>query len=580
MTNFSIQPPTSLSLDVDRDGDLDLVRQGTFNVTEATAYYIAEDGYTINSESIIDSTVAPISVAATIGSGNQIDLFSYPQETEVLRVVGFFDPIAVDDRTGDGGNADVARFDLLIGEYGQGIDESTIYLPKFVPFTGYQITDLATSKAIGDNNNVFSEIRPVLAMSPYATELKGLDIVELDNGIDQWYVGYTPQSSSAFALHGTTRGLGGGGFGDPHIITLDGLEYDFHAAGEFTLVESIKDNFEVQVRAEHINDGTTYYTAAATEVDGKRVAFYADEQESLLIDGEVTKLASGEFIQVGDGLITRDQDTYIVTYDNSDSSSDPEQLLVTLKERKNSGDFYLNVKTFLADHRKGSVVGLLGNNNSNQNDDLALQDRTVLGMPMNFNKIYTDFADDWRIAQEESLFDYGEGEDTSTFTETNFFDNDNIIVGLDGADIISGGAGNDRIYGKDGADLLSGDSGADRLSGGRGMDTFIYESLQDSILGGFDTIADLKVGTDKIKGVYGVNTSQVAQLGSVKSFNEAGIQAMLTEANFVSQGGATFTYGAQTFLALNDQVAGYSAANDALIEITGFDGSLADLAIV
>ncbi len=496
-----------------------------------------------------------------------------------MRVVGFFDPIAVDGRTGDGGNADIARFDLLIGEYGQGVDESTIYLPKFVSFAGYQITDLGTSKAIGDNNNVFGEIRPVLAMSPYATELKGLDVVELDNGIDQWYVGYTPQSSSAFALHGTTRGLGGGGFGDPHIITFDGLEYDFHAAGEFTLVESIDDDFEVQVRAEHINDETTYYTAAATEVDGRRVAFYANEQESLLIDGEVTELDSGEFIQVGDGLITRDQDTYIVTYENSDNSSDPEQLLITLKERKNSGAFYLNVKTFLTDHRKGSVVGLLGNNNSTQDDDLALQDGALLSTPMNFNNIYTDFADSWRIDQEESLFDYGEGEDTSTYTETNFFDNDNIIIGLDGRDLISGGAGNDRIYGKGGADLLSGDSGADLLSGGWGMDTFTYESLQDSTLDDFDTITDLKVGTDKIKGVYGVNPSQLAQLTTVERLDEAGIQAVLTERNFVSQGGATFTYGTQTFLALNDQVAGYSAADDALIEITGFAGSLADLEI-
>ena len=47
MSKFSIIPPTSLSLDVDRDGDLDLVRQGTFNITEATAYYVDQDGKTM-----------------------------------------------------------------------------------------------------------------------------------------------------------------------------------------------------------------------------------------------------------------------------------------------------------------------------------------------------------------------------------------------------------------------------------------------------------------------------------------------------------------------------------------------------
>ena len=101
---------------------------------------------------------------------------------------------------------------------------------------------------------------------------------------------------------GTTKG-------DPHLTTFDGLEYDFHAAGEFTLVESTEDDFEVQVRAEHFNNGTTFNTAAATEVDGQRVAIYADKEESLLIDGKVTELASGESLQVGDGLITRDRDT-------------------------------------------------------------------------------------------------------------------------------------------------------------------------------------------------------------------------------------------------------------------------------
>ena len=65
----------------------------------------------------------------------------------------------------------------------------------------------------------------------------------------------------------------------------------------------------------------------------------------------------------------------------------------------------------------------------------------------------------------------------------------------------------------------------------------------------------------------------------METFHEAGIQAVLTEAAFMPKGAATFTYDDQTFLALNDQVAGYSAAADALIDITGFTGSLADLAI-
>ncbi|MEM7759341.1 MAG: bluetail domain-containing putative surface protein [Cyanobacteria bacterium P01_A01_bin.40] len=572
MSKFSIQPPTSLSLDVDRDGDLDLVRQGTFNVTEATAYYVDEDGKTISSETIIDNTVPTVSKTTTIGSGKEIDLFTYPDATEVLRVVGFFDPLAVDGRTGDGGTGDIAQFDILVGEFGQGADKSTIYLPKYVSFVGYQITNLGTNKGIHDNNNVFSETRPVLATSAFAKELKGLEILELDNGSNGWYAGYDiPVNSEAFAIHGTTRGLGGGGFGDPHLFTLDGLEYDFHGAGEFKLVESIEDDFEVQVRTEHIDNKTTYFTAAATEVDGKRVAFYANEQDVLLIDGKAFEIASGESIQVGDGLITRDQNIYTVTYDNSDNSSDPEQLIVNRTKQPGDSQFHLNIETFITDNREGSVVGLLGNNNGIEGDDLALKDGTVLTAPVNFDDFYTDFADGWRINQKESLFDYADGEDTSTFTETNFFENDNVIVGLDSNDIIAGGPGNDSIIGRGGADRLTGDSG---------NDTFTYKSLKHSVLSGLDTITDLEIGTDKINGVYAVNASEVAQLAAVEKLDEASIQAVLTDAEFVAKGAATFTYDNQTFLAFNDQVAGYSAADDALIEITGFAGSLADLAIL
>ncbi|MEM8720436.1 MAG: bluetail domain-containing putative surface protein [Cyanobacteria bacterium P01_G01_bin.39] len=573
MTEFSIQPPTSLSLDVDRDGDLDLVRQGSFNVTEATAYYVDEDGKTISSQTIIDNTVPTVSRVATIGSGNQVDLFSYPDATEVLRVVGFFDPIAVEGRTGDGGTGDIAYFDVLVGEYGQGEDRATIYLPKYVSFAGYQITDLGVNQGIYDNSDFFSEVRPVLATSAFAPELKELAVLDLNNGAgtDKLYAGFdAPISTEAFAVHGTTRGLGGGGFGDPHLYTLDGFEYDFHAAGEFKLVESVDDDFAVQVRTEHIDNKTTYFTAAATKVDGQRVAFYANQEDVLLIDGKATDIDSGESIQVGDGLITRDQNTYTVTYDNGDASSDPEQLIVHRTKQPDSSQFHLNIETFVADHREGSLVGLLGNNNGIAEDDLALSDGTVLTAPVNFDEFYTDFANGWQIEAEESLFDYVEGKDTSTYRETNFFEDDNVIAGLDSNDLIAGGAGDDQIIGRDGADRLTGDSG---------KDIFTYKSLAHSSLAGFDTITDLSIGMDKIDGVYSVDAADVVQLAAVKTFDEAGIQNVLTEAAFMPKGAATFTYDSQTFLALNDQVAGYSAADDALIDITGFAGSLADLAI-
>jgi serralysin len=59
---------------------------------------------------------------------------------------------------------------------------------------------------------------------------------------------------------------------------------------------------------------------------------------------------------------------------------------------------------------------------------------------------------------------------------------------------------------------------------------------------------------------------------------------VLTSSVFAAQGAATFTLGSgtsqQTFVALNDNIAGFSALTDSIIEITGFSGNLNNLAVV
>ncbi len=49
---------------------------------------------------------------------------------------------------------------------------------------------------------------------------------------------------------GGGQGASAGSYGDPHQMTFSRAEYDFQAAGEFTLVKSTTDDLEVQVRQE------------------------------------------------------------------------------------------------------------------------------------------------------------------------------------------------------------------------------------------------------------------------------------------------------------------------------------------
>ncbi|MBD2109309.1 bluetail domain-containing putative surface protein [Nodosilinea sp. FACHB-13] len=153
------------------------------------------------------------------------------------------------------------------------------------------------------------------------------------------------------------------------------------------------------------------------------------------------------------------------------------------------------------------------------------------------------------------------------------------INGSTGKDTLIGTAGNDTLNGGNGADRLVGGAGGDGLTGENGADTFAISGLSDSLLSNFDRITDLKIGTDVIDGPTAVSAANVAELGAVASLNQAGISAVLTADAFGANRAATFSLGSRTFVALNNNTAGFQEAGDAVVEITGFSGSLTSLAI-
>ena len=67
-----------------------------------------------------------------------------------------------------------------------------------------------------------------------------------------------------------------------------------------------------------------------------------------------------------------------------------------------------------------SVEGLLGNYNGNPNDDLTLADGTVEPTNMPTSTLYGAYAGSWRVTQATSLLNYGPGQTTATFTDTNY----------------------------------------------------------------------------------------------------------------------------------------------------------------
>ena len=147
-------------------------------------------------------------------------------------------------------------------------------------------------------------------------------------------------------------------------------------------------------------------------------------------------------------------------------------------------------------------------------------------------------------------------------------------------------------------DILSFTSTVDQITGLAGADTFRLTSLSHSRLPAspttpIDRITDLVTGLDRIDAPVARTLATALKptaLGAVTELSAAAIGEVLTPASFPalttsSIGGvATFTFDdsakvSRTFLAINDGVAGFSAATDSILEISGYGGSLSQLLV-
>lgn len=205
---------------------------------------------------------------------------------------------------------------------------------------------------------------------------------------------------------------GGSSWGDPHLVTFDGLCYDFQATGDFVLVRALDSDLDVQVRQApwRANPGTTVNAGLATVIDGNQVIFDVDHSQPF-VNGASFALALGESRSLGQGTLSRSiiagaqGEFYTLDYANGD------QLLVHC-----SAD-YIDPTVYLVGSRK--VEGLLGNNNGQAVDDLALPYCIIPAAPPGPETLYGDFANSWRVTPDASLFTLGRLSDNSSLNGNN-----------------------------------------------------------------------------------------------------------------------------------------------------------------
>src|SRR5262249_26456057 len=97
----------------------------------------------------------------------------------------------------------------------------------------------------------------------------------------------------------------GNSWGDPHLKTFDRLGYNFQAVGEFILVRSLTDTFQVQTRTVPAtgNRSVAFNIAAAVNILGDRFAVYGPKPPSTYLNGTAQTFASGQTMLPNGGLL-------------------------------------------------------------------------------------------------------------------------------------------------------------------------------------------------------------------------------------------------------------------------------------
>ena len=222
--------------------------------------------------------------------------------------------------------------------------------------------------------------------------------------------------------------------GDPHMLSPDGLHYEFQAAGEFTLLESPSRDLVVQARHEPVGKrrDVTLNTAVAVKAGPDRVGFYlgaAGGPLDLKVNGrsmELTKQALP--LDAGGRLERVDAGGYLVSW------PDGSRVVVRVYH---AGAIDLTVD--LAAARRGAVRGLLGNFDGDRSNDLVMRDGKRITLPERRDPayrqvVYGAFAESWRVSQADSLFDYAPGTDTRSFVDRSIPDQVATVEGLPNTD--------------------------------------------------------------------------------------------------------------------------------------------------
>lgn len=181
-------------------------------------------------------------------------------------------------------------------------------------------------------------------------------------------------------------------FGDPHMITLDGLQYTYNGAGEYVVLDALDGKFLLQARtepAEREDGGEAVGTAFTAFAVRTRDSDTVEIQRSTFRG--VTILVNG--VQQ---LIT---DQAEMSYDNVTVSSLGNNTISILFEggimiqAQNRNNFLVIEIASLPVSFQNNTKGLLGVWNGNPSDDLQRPDGQIIAPDSTLREIHETFGE-------------------------------------------------------------------------------------------------------------------------------------------------------------------------------------------
>ncbi len=231
----------------------------------------------------------------------------------------------------------------------------------------------------------------------------------------------------------------GRSYGDPHLKSFDQATYSFQTVGEFVLSKSEKNTFEVQTRQRAQSDNFSLNAAVAMNVAGDRVCYYASTKPdqmngNLRLNGMPIQLQGRTYFLPNGGVVRFEGRNYTIAWPTGE---------MVILDVRSSGGFggFLNTTVHVFECDRSSFQGLLGNANGIAEDDFqgrnidrprpnymafstfgnsSLQQASAFAEKEYLSFLAKDFAEDWRVTSQTTLFDYAPGTSTEYYTDRRF----------------------------------------------------------------------------------------------------------------------------------------------------------------